>query len=424
MKIGFFSRLGIIGPQEAILKEGHNLNVMWDLEKPVEDLTGLQHKYPGRITYYNGNIIDFVYDSDLIVYDYLEPGGTIKLLESICKTYSKKSVGLNPPGATLLERDRFFAKKVAIDQLGLSRYDTFSFDSAKDFIEVISSYEKPFVVKSNTKVMDSISTYIPYGKEDAIDMALDDTFGMFKAGSVTVEEFIDGYEVCIGGYYNGHSFGEICTICKEYKQALAGNMGNILTGEMGTVVKVDLINRLPERLKEVMRKLEVYLRRFDYRGFIDINTMITNTDIYMLEFTTRQGVPTECEIISMVDSYVDLLRWCSGENVEVRYDFDNVYVFGCVACYGIPFKTRMAEKVTPIIYGLDKINDQYQPMVAMYKDGKLRHRMFDRSVVVYGKGTSICRAREDYTKNINKVKSWNSFYRTDIGEYWINPKDL
>lgn len=121
-------------------------------------------------------------------------------------------------------------------------------------------------------------------------------------GGVVFERRHKGYEMSFGAFFDGRSFvGDYYTY-EEHKGAYPGNLGGLLTGEIGTTMhwwpwKDD------SRLCKILRRLESTLKG-QCAGMIDINTILDTVtgNLHFIEYTIRFGRPT-------LDMQVALFDW-------------------------------------------------------------------------------------------------------------------
>jgi phosphoribosylamine-glycine ligase len=159
-----------------------------------------------------------------------------------------------------LEEDRGFAKQISEKYLGMSKVDYKVFKDKKKAIKYIEGLDYEVVIKAFDDSDLSASTYIPKSKSDTINFLKYDYREMFTVGKgVIIEKFHkNSYEICLGLYSNGKEFLPYVLLNQEYKGALPGNMGNILTGEVGTVMKWYSVSDLPQKMQDIYNKLSKY----------------------------------------------------------------------------------------------------------------------------------------------------------------------
>jgi phosphoribosylamine-glycine ligase len=377
----------------------------------------------------NGDLDGLVKKADFVVSEYSFPRTLIRRIRSLCKKYGTPCVGANSDAFVRLETDRIYAKQVAKSALDLDNYGVRHFTTHEELQAAMSLSRKQLAVlkpfKENNLYYESAYIMNPH---DAIYLSNSIKNKVYPAGGMVVEDFLEGYEVCLGGYFDGKSFHNRVLVNQEYKGALEGNEGNILTGEVGTVLQWKRISDLPHALSRVMYKLENLLRTKSsivsngyYIGFIDINLMIVKGKVHLLEFTTRQGIPTEAEVLNTIDEYGKFLADLSGYRMDGGYtiDYETLYVCGCLCTYGLPYGLAWkVKKMRPQVFGLEKLKNPYQILWGCYDGDTVRSFLADRVLIVHGKGKTLKKAMDQYRSEASKISCWHSMIRKDIGYRW------
>ena len=179
-----------------------------------------------------------------------------------------------------VELDRPYGSRV-MRMMGIDAPKTFTFTDYQVAIRFVKDTRKAYVYKPSGN-QPTTTTYVAQGPEDMI--------GMLEYYSDVKEEFelqerVDGIEVSTELWFNGKETLNVNHTFEE-KALMEGDIGP-KTGSMGSVV---CIGSTSSRLyKEGVGKLLPALRRINYRGPVDLNTIITKDKVYGLEFTARFG---------------------------------------------------------------------------------------------------------------------------------------
>lgn len=164
-----------------------------------------------------------------------------------------------------------------------------------------------------------------------------------------LQEKIEGHEFACGSYWNGHEFqkdndgDEICEENWEHKAMMPGNMGEA-TGEMFTIMRYVKVKD-SKIFKETLDRFRPLLKKLDFRGDFDVNTIVNDKGVYFLEFTPRMGVPaTSAQIAIQKSPWFDFLK-CVADGIQIEnYQYNPGY---CIVSwiYTKPFPMMNSSKV-------------------------------------------------------------------------------
>lgn len=236
--------------------------------------------------------------------------------------------------------------------------------------------------------------------------------------AVIIEERIIGVEVSFGVLCDGVGARGLCTTF-EHKRAHNGDMGT-LTAEMGTVVLPGVAQR---PMDELIQPMMPFLQAVDYRGFLDVNTIVQDDGSFrVLEWTCRPGDP-EIEIaLTLVKEDVGDLFYRTAKSLpyfELQLHEDRAAVGVVIAGGGYPYPDAVLQGL-PIGFG--KI-DCPTPGHRLYfmgvekRDGALVTRG-GRHLLVVATGGSVGEAARNATEAAKNYRILDGWYRTDIGAKW------
>jgi phosphoribosylamine-glycine ligase len=259
-----------------LIKEGHS--VEWWLTKRGSWENALSGLVPPP--YLRRPPESVLRQADLILFD---QNGQGRLAEELSKYAPVLGDSLF---ASKMEDDRLFGIEV-MEAAGIEVpfYETFkSPDEAQVFLK-----QRParYVYKPSTPKGEEQSTASTYVSSSAEDMSasLDRLFeGSFQAPFL-LQEVVDGEEISVEGWFDGSNF-HFLGLTLEEKKFMNDGMGPN-TGAAATLE--GLFNNVPKLHTHGLGRLTSFLRENNYRGMIDLNTIVNESHAYGLEFTTRWG---------------------------------------------------------------------------------------------------------------------------------------
>ena len=238
---------------------------------------------------------------------------------------------------------------------------------------------------------------------------------------IILEEKKTGIEIACGSYFIRMDI-TATDVNFEHKLYATGNENDKFkglgsnTGEQGTLIRMADNHPL---FKQTLEKMGDFLKTVDFRGQIDINTIIDKDGIWPLEFTIRTGVPAYMIEMEFERNWSEFLTAMgSGERYEVKSD--NSWALGAVLCgNGYPFYEDVGSKksyLMPII-GVTPENLKHLHFLHVLLKGQDLYTMNAYIGCATGKGKTIEEARDSvYNKLLPAIKIPGCYYRVDIGK--------
>ncbi len=356
--------------------------------------------------------------ADVIIFDDVDMAKDIEWLRA--RDYPV--VGGNKFGDKI-ENNRIFGQKIA-RETGLKIPKSWRFKSFSSAITFIKKRKGRYVIKFNGQ-LDRFLCYVsvmPDGS-DLIKMIeyYDEKWPRKKKDykiDFILQEYIDGVEMAAGAFFNGTEFVYPVNITFEHKRFLTGGIGPF-TGEMGTSMYYSADGG--KLFKETLLKIQPYLARTNYRGFIDINSMVTETGAYMLEFTARFGYPqVDIQQALHITPWGKLLYELAHgrlKKFKVRPGFAVGVIIGGA---GMPFEISYNKygKHLPI-FGVNDDNRAFVKLLEVYKkNDKLYCTGGGYPLVINGYGKTMEQAQKKAYEIVKQIVIPNSVYRIDIGDHW------
>ena len=412
----FISWSGLIGDIAwHVKKEGHEVRYYIDAESEREIGDGFVDKVDSWQ--------DHVDWADVIVFDDVLGHG--EMAESLRKQ-GKKVVG----GSTYtdkLEDDRSFGQD-ELKKHGVGVIPFYDFQSFDDAIEFVKQNPARYVIKPSGEAQNT-KRLLFVGEEDDGGDVIRMLEAYKKAFADKIKQFqlhkrVVGVEVAVGAFFNGEEFVTPININFEHKKLFPGNLGPP-TGEMGTSMFWTGPNKM---FNLTLKKMEAKLREEGFVGYMDLNCIVNHKGVYPLEFTARFGYPTisiqNDAILNPIGEFLyelangikTKLRTRAGFQVGVRvvvppFPFEDPKTFDSYSRNAvIVFKKPMKEFVH--IEDVKMINEQW---VVAGKTGVV--------LVVVGLGQTMKQAQAQAYSRIQNILIPNMYYRTDIGDRWIEDSD-
>src|SRR6202163_3578892 len=415
-KFLFVSLSGLIGDIAwQVLKEGHDVRYYIEAEKERDIADGFVPKSK-----------DWEKDAkwaDIVVFDdTLGQGARAQALRA-----SGKPVIGGTPYADRLEDDRSFGQE-ELKSAGVSIIPYEDFDSFDPAIEFVKKNPDRYVIKPSGEAQNVKRRLFVGEEEDGEDVirmleaykkAFADEIKVFQ-----LQRRINGVEVAVGAFFNGKKFISPVNINFEHKKLFPGEVGPP-TGEMGTAMFWSEPNLL---FSKTLLKMESKLAEEHYVGYIDVNCIVNGNGIYPLEFTARFGYPTisiqQAGMTTPIGQFFwDLasgndpkLRVKSGFQIGVRivvppFPFDDNETFESFSRNAaIVFKKPPNDE-----YHIEDVKQVNSQWLVAGTSGVI--------LIVVGLGQTMKQAQSQVYSRIKNVMTPNMYYRTDIGDRWVEDSD-
>jgi len=299
-----------------------------------------------------------------------------------------------------------------------------------------SDYDKAiaFVKKTNGRYVskpsgdaDKALSYCSHSPPDMIFMLERwKKLGKLKAPFL-LQEFIDGIEMAVGGWFGPHGFNDGFCENFEFKKLMDGDKG-VATGEQGTVLRYVSRSKLARKMLEPLGDA---LAKTDYCGYIDVNCIIDHKGIpWPLEFTMRPGWPTFNIQQELHDDPVEWLYDLAQGRDSRPFIMDTVAIGVVVSVPDFPYShlTRK-EVVGSPIYGITpRMEDHVHFCEVMMgeapieRDGKVVKEKMpvtagDYVLVMSATGDDVYSAKQTAYRRLGRIKMPGSpMWRTDIGD--------
>lgn len=319
----------------------------------------------------------------------------------------------------LLEDDREFGIK-CMEACGINvpPYKRFSTPSeAKGWIK---SENKRFVFKPFTEggqTQDTATTYVSKDANDLLEY-IDTLWASAKGAPFILQEFISGTEIGTEAFFNGEDFFMLTGTLEE-KKFMNDNKGPN-TGCSGNLIFA--MDHQAKIFTDGLLKAKDMLAASGFRGIIDLNTIVTDTAVYGLEWTPRFGYLCCPTIATMYGSgYAELLAdIASGRSPSQKW----TYRYGAAVTLTIPpypTEIRLARSKGVPIGGIEADNVQALTQMYLFDAMELKGKLvtsgnYGYIGAVLAGSDSIMGAFDKTRAMIEDIDIPNCQYRTDVAQ--------
>lgn len=402
-------------------------DLAWQLQKEGHDVK-MSFKDPGDQDVYDG-FVEKVPDwkaysdwADVVVFDDVGFGAQADALRKAGKLVVGGSAYTDR-----LEEDREFGQSEMrrVGMLTLPHWDFDNYDAAITFLK-----ENPgrYVWKPSGNTPSDMKGLLFLGtEEDGKDLIeiLDRNKKPWakKIKTFQIQKFASGVEVAVGAFFNGEDFLYPINVNFEHKKLFPGDIGPY-TGDMGALMYWSPPNAI---FNMTLAKMRDDLKASGYAGYFDINCIANARGVYPLEFTCRFGYPTvSVQIEGVTSPWGEFLAACAARQ---PYDLKTKKGFQVGAVIAVP----------PFPYEDKSEFEIYRDLSMLFKrpnldgvhlgdvkcvDGDWRIAgQTGYALVVTGSGLTVLEARAQMQNRIDNIMLQSMFYRTDIGERWMQDSD-
>lgn len=281
MRICFISRWNEGGWFAWLCKQaGHDVMLVVEDDHYAKALSGLIDAKPSP-----GNAADY----DLIVYDTSGLGEDADESRLITPTIGGSKL------ADTLEHDRVAGLEF-MERCGIRVPPWEHFTDVADGIRYIKQRKRPVVFKPCGDGADTSCTYVSTSAEDMLQY-IDVLYRKNPQKEFVLQEVVKGTEVSVEMWMNESGFYAV-NMTLEAKKLMAGNIGPA-TGCAGNVLWMAGLGE-PTVFQRGLKKAFEPLRELGYVGMIDLNSIVTDEDVFGLEWTPRFGYEGTCNLTRLL----------------------------------------------------------------------------------------------------------------------------
>jgi phosphoribosylamine-glycine ligase len=257
---------------------------------------------------------------------------------------------------TEIENNRLIGIEIMEEcEIHVPDYETF--DDLGDAKRFVRKTNKRYVFKPFTEgeEQDTASTYVSKDAEDMLRYM--DKLGALSHGvKFILQEVVEGTEISTEGWFNGDDFFLVNSTLEEKKFLESGRGPN--TGCAGNLVFIyDSIN-LPLVFRDGLGKLKNFLQSVKYRGMIDLNTIVSDREMYGLEWTPRLGYDAAATLFHAIGSNLGDFMGAIAVGAKPEYQLKHQFAAGTrISIPPYPSEIDGKHPSDIPIQGLDDVDD-------------------------------------------------------------------
>lgn len=398
----------------AIQKEGHHIKFFIE-DKPSREIG---YGFVKKVNNWQKHV-DW---ADIIIFDYTGYGKVCDTLRA-----SGKLVFGGSEYTDLLELDRNFGQQ----ELKKHKIKTLPYKEFASFQEAITYVEQrpdTYVIKPCGEIQD-LKQLLFVGNDDegldvirvlrAYEKSWGNTFGNFQ-----LQRKVRGVEVAVSAFFNGKNFIKPINVTFEHKKLFPMELG-VSTGEMGTSMFWSSDSPI---FDATLKKFENTLAKHQFVGHIDLNCIVNGNGIYPLEFTSRFGYP---QVYIQRDGITEplgnlFIKIARAENFTINTK-KGFQIGAYIVVPPFPYTDRKSFELfskDSVIIFKKEMKEGIHPMhLKCINNEWLITGNTGIALLVSGTGTTMKDAQRMMQNRIENIIVNNSYYRTDIGNRWIEDSD-
>lgn len=360
--------------------------------------------------------------ADVIIFDYTGYG---KICQEL-RNAGKMVVG-GSEYTDLLELDRNFGQE-ELKKHGIKILPSKEFFNFQDAISYVITHPNAYVIKPCGETQEYKQLLFVGTDDEGLDVirvlkAYERSWGN-DFGNFQLQRKVKGVEVSVAAYFNGTEFIYPINVTFEHKKLFPKELG-VSTGEMGSSMFWAKDSPI---FDATLKKFEQTLAKSNFIGQLDINCIVNGNGIYPLEFTSRFGYPQIFIQRAGINETLGNLfyKLASGQSFKINvkkgfqvgaylvvppFPYDDKKTFELFSKDSvIVFKKDAKEGVHPM--HLKKINNEW-----------LITGNTGIALLITGTGLTMRDAQKMMQNRISNIILNNVYYRTDIGDRWLEDSD-
>ncbi|WP_323702769.1 phosphoribosylamine--glycine ligase [Mammaliicoccus sp. Dog046] len=362
-------------------------------------------------------IKDFVIEHEI---EWVVIGPEQPLIDGLTDTLADTNAKVFGPNkeAAQLEGSKEFAKKI-MEKYNIPTAEYQTITDKDEALRYVETCKIPIVLKKDG---------LAAGKGVIVALTRDEARAgvaelyVTQKEKVVFEEFLDGEEYSVMTFVNQEYAIPFDCIAQDHKRAFDGDQGPN-TGGMGAYCPVPHIPQaiLEETNSKIAQPIADALvsEGINYFGLIYIGAILTEEGPKVIEFNARFGDPEAQVLLTRLDSdFVELLeKTYNKEPIQLEWKEESV-VGVVLASKGYPGSYEKGA----LVEGLEDL-DQYFVSALKLNENNQFVNNGGRVMITIGTGNDIEEAQQNAYAQVDKIKSEQLFYRTDIGHKAIKAKN-